>query len=368
MLDLDPGPGFVEQLQRVWEAGDAVFPLDRRLPKAEAERVIAVVSPTAVIGEDGERRSLEGGLPTQPGDAVVVATSGTTGMPKGVVHTHDSVLASAKATSEGIGADPSTDRWLACLPPAHIGGLAVITRALVTGTGLIVHSSFDPMAVDQAARDGATLVSLVTRALNQVDVNGFRKVLIGGAAQPPNRPEHVIATYGMTETGSGCVYEGWPLEGVEMRASAKAEIQLRGPMLLRCYRTADGEHSPVDNEGWFSTGDLGRVEDDGRLWVDGRAGEMIVTGGENVWPSRIERVIESHEAVAEVAVVGRPDPEWGSRVCAVIVAEAGRNPPSVEELREHVLAELPAWNAPKEVVVVEALPRTSLGKIRRSDL
>ena len=368
MLDLDAGPAFVDALQRVWEAGDAAFPLDRRLPRLEAERVIAVASPSSILGSDGERRSIVGGRMMQPGDAILVATSGTTGFPKAVIHTHDSILASANATSEGVGADPETDRWLACLPAAHIGGLAVITRALLTGTDLVAFPAFDAGAVDQAARDGATLVSLVTRALNQIEVDGFRKVLIGGAAPPPNRPEHVIATYGMTETGSGCVYEGWPLEGVEMRTTDSGQIQLRGPMLLRTYRTVDGEHCPLDADGWFSTGDIGRIEANGRLWVDGRAGEMIITGGENVWPSRIERVIQDHESVAEVAVIGRPDAEWGNRICAVIVVAADHRSPSLDELSEHVRAELPTWNAPKELLVVDALPRTALGKIRREAL
>ncbi|MCH9805472.1 AMP-binding protein, partial [bacterium] len=135
MLDMAAGPGFVHALEQIWDAGDAAFPLDQRLPRAEADRVIAVVQPTAVIGADGERTRLAG-KPLQSGDAVVVATSGTTGNPKAVIHTHTSVAASAHATSDGLGADPATDHWLACLPPAHIGGLAVIMRSLITGTEL----------------------------------------------------------------------------------------------------------------------------------------------------------------------------------------------------------------------------------------
>jgi len=169
MLDLPAGPGFVDALQQVWESGDAAFPLDQRLPRAEADRVIEVARPTAVIEADGERRSLDGGESMQPGDAILVTTSGTTGLPKGVIHTHDSVRASSIATSAGLDVDPATDHWLACLPPAHIGGLAVIMRALHLGTGLTVLERFEPALADEAARNGATLVSLVTRALNQVD-------------------------------------------------------------------------------------------------------------------------------------------------------------------------------------------------------
>lgn len=366
MLDLAAGAHFVDALQRVWDAGDAVFPLDQRLPKAEADRVIAVAQPTAVIGSDGQRCALDGGMPVEDGDAIVVATSGTTGHPKAVIHTHTSVLASAEATSDGLGVNPATDRWLACLPPAHIGGLAVITRSLLTGTDLVVHESFDAAAADQAARDGATLVSLVTRALNQVDISKFRKVLIGGAAPPPDLPDHVIATYGMTETGSGCVYGGYPLDGVELQAATTGEIEIRADLLLRAYRTIDGIVEPVRSDGWFASGDLGRVDPDGRLWIDGRAGDMIITGGENVWPHRIERVLEKHPAIVEAAVVGRPDPEWGHRVIAVIVAPDA--PPSLDEVREYVRTELPVWNAPKELVVVDELPKTALGKVRKTEL
>ena len=362
------GPGFVDALQRVWAAGDAVFPLDRRLPKAEAKRVQAVVRPTAVIEDDGARRSLDGGLALPDGDAIVVATSGTTGHPKAVIHTHKSVAASAHATSGGLDADPATDRWLGCLPPAHIGGLAVIMRALITGTDLVVLESFDPAAADQAAADGATLVSLVTRALNQVDVTGFRKILIGGAAPPPDLPEHVIATYGMTETGSGCVYGGYPLDGVELRAAANGEIEIRADLLLRAYRTVDGEIDPFTADDWFPTGDLGRLDPDGRLWIDGRAGDMIITGGENVWPHRTEQVLTQHSAIAEAAVVGQTDPEWGHRVVACVVAADGQTVPPLSEIRDLVQQGLPLWYAPKELVVLDELPKTALGKIRKPDL
>lgn len=367
MLDMAAGPGFVKALERTWAAGDAIFPLDQRLPKTEADRVIAVAQPTAVIGPDGERRTLADGLQVETGDAVVVTTSGTTGDPKAVIHTHTSVQASAHATSDGLGADPSTDKWLACLPPAHIGGLAVIMRSLITGTGLVVHESFDPAAADRAATDGASLVSLVTRALNQVDVFGFRKVLIGGAAPPPNLPEHVIATYGMTETGSGCVYGGYPLDGVELRAAPSGEIEIRADLLLRAYRTPDGEIDPFSPDGWFPTGDLGRIDPDGRLWIDGRAGDMIITGGENVWPHRIERLLEQHPSIAEVAVIGKPDPDWGQRVVAFIVP-AVDTAPGLDAVRDYVRADMAAWNAPKELVVLKALPKTALGKIRKSEL
>ena len=378
-LDLPGGPDFVDALQRVWDAGDAAFPIDRRLPTAEAARVMASIAPTAVIEADGERRSLEGGQPAAPGDAVVVATSGTTGFPKGVVHTHDSVRASADATSTALNVDPSTDTWLACLPLAHIGGLAVVMRSLVTDTPVVAHDGFDAARVMEAIESGVTLASLVTKALNEIDTTRFRTILIGGAAPPPERPSNVIATYGMTETGSGCVYDRYPLDGLEMQIASDDHIQLRGPMLLRAYRgNLDGagfvERDPRIDDGWFDTGDLGRWRDDGLIHVEGRAGDVIVTGGEKVWPSRVEPLLEAHPGIAELAVVGRPDPDWGHQVTVVAVAAADTTatgataPPSLDELRELVKADLPVWYAPRALEWVDALPRTALGKIRRHEL
>ncbi len=365
-LDLPGGPAFVDALQRVWAAGDAAIPLDPRLPDAERRRVLAAMRPGAIIGVDDERRRLENGQPIEPGDALVIATSGTTGHPKGVVLTHDAVEASARATSAVIDVDPSSDRWLACLPLAHVGGLSVVTRALHTGTGLEVHAGFDPAAVLDAAERGVTLVSLVTRALAQVPPERFRTVVIGGAAPPPDRPANVIATYGMTETGSGVVYDRTPIDGVEIRIDAESEIWLRGPMLLRAYR--DGTDPKID--GWFPTGDLGHWSpDDGRLVVEGRRGDVIVTGGEKVWPERAEVVIARQLGFREIALVGQPHPEWGHEVVALIAPDdTADQPPTLEQLREAVKAELPAWYAPRRIELVEALPRTALGKLRRREL
>ncbi len=363
LLDLPGGPGFVDALQRVWADGDAAFPLDRRLPSVERDRVIAALAPGAVIESDGRRRSHSGGRPVEPGDALVVATSGTTGLPKGVVLTHEALMASARATSAVIGVDPGTDRWLACLPLAHIGGLSVVTRSLLTGTPLEVHDGFDAGAVLAAAGRGATLVSLVTRALAQVPADRFRVVVIGGAAPPPDRPPNVVATYGMTETGSGVVYDRTPIDGVEIRIDGDGEIWLRGPMLFRAYR--DGTDPKVD--GWFPTGDLGEWRD-GRLWVEGRRGDVIVTGGEKVWPERAETVLTRRLGLADVAVVGRPHPEWGAEVVALVVPGADGALPSLEAVRDAVRSELPVWYAPRRIEPVDALPRTALGKLRRTAL
>ncbi|HVF73904.1 MAG TPA: AMP-binding protein [Acidimicrobiales bacterium] len=336
-LDATLAPDFVSALRRVWDAGDAALPVDPRLSRPAVEAVLA---------------SMRVGEAVEDGDALVVPTSGSTGEPKGVVLTHGAVAASATAASQRLGVDDS-DRWLACLPLAHIGGLSVVTRAMVTGTAL----TFD---VDDPA---ATLVSLVPTQVERMDVTRFRAVLVGGSADwRRDRPPNVLRTYGLTEAGSGVAYDGVPLDGVEVRVDDDGQVWLRGPMLLRCYR--DGA-DPKDGEGWFPTGDAGRFED-GRVHIEGRMGDVIVTGGEKVWPAPVEAVLRTHPQVADVAVVGRPDDEWGRRVVAVVVP-AGE-PPSLDSLRGWVKERLPAWCAPREVEVVDALPRTAIGKVRRAEL
>lgn len=364
-LALPGGPGYVEAIKRVWDAGDAVAPLDPRLPAAEAAVVMGALAPAAVIEADGERRSLEGGQPVETGDALVIATSGTTGRPKAVIHTHDGIQASSEATSRALGVDPAGDRWLACLPLAHIGGLAVVLRSILTGTPVEVHDRFDPAATVAATERGATLVSLVTRALNQVPADAFRTILIGGAAPPADRPANVVATYGSTETGSGVLYDRRPLDGVEIDLAAGGEIRLRGPMLFRAYRH---DPDPFDAGGWFRTGDIGRWGDDGLLLVDGRRGDVIVTGGEKVWPARIEAFLTERADVAEAALVGRPDPDWGHRVVAVVVAGDPANPPTLDGLRQAVKDRFGSWSAPRELELRASLPRTALGKIQRDRL
>jgi o-succinylbenzoate---CoA ligase len=332
----EAGPSFVDALVDAWDRGDAVLPLDPRLPSPAAEALTQALR----TGED-----------VDDGDAVVVATSGTTGEPKGVVLTHGALQAAAEVTSARLEADPQQDTWLACLPLAHIGGLSVVVRSLLTGTPL----TFDPDAP-------ATLVSLVPTLLQRMDVARFRTVLLGGAAPPDEPPLNCIVTYGMTETGAGVVYDGRPLAGVDVRC-IDGELHVRGPMLFRCYR--DGV-DPKDVEGWFATGDAGSIDADGTVHVVGRMGDVIVTGGEKVWPDAVERVLRRMPGIAEVAVAGRTDPEWGSRVVAWIVPSG--NPPSLDEVRRAIKEELPAYCAPKEVVLVDALPRTAVGKVRRSML
>lgn len=361
-LDLPGGPEFVHALTGAWDAGDAVAPLDRRLAPPARRRLLKALQPGWLIDESGRHRLA--GEEVWDGDALVVATSGSTGEPRGVVLTHDAVRASATATSFRLGVDPSRHRWLACLPLSHIGGLSVVTRAVLTGSALAVHDGFDAERV-LAASGPDVFVSLVPTALARVGADRFAKVLIGGSSPPEQLPLNVVATYGLTETGSGVVYDGLPLDGVEVSLSTASEVRLRGPMLLRCYR--DGT-VPLDVDGWFATGDAGHFDTEGRLHVEGRLSDMIVTGGENIWPAAIEAVLSQHKGVAEVAVSSRPDPEWGERVVACVVPTDPGEPPLLAELRALVGDQLARFAAPKEIVLLDALPKTSIGKLRREEL
>jgi o-succinylbenzoate---CoA ligase len=389
-LDLPGGAGFVDTLRAVWDTGDAAAPLDPRLPRAARDALLAALRPSRVVASDGEHHFLPGGLPVEEGDALVVATSGSSGQPKGVVLTHDALRASALATSDRLGVDPARHTWLACLPLAHVGGLSVVTRALLTGTPLTVLPGFDADVVEALGRaEKATHTSLVPAALRRLDPALFTKILLGGSRPPGELPANVVVTYGMTETGSGVVYDGVPLDDVEVAiahfedtddnagrgatadrsgTADSGEILLRAPMLLRGYR--DGSTGrvlgPDGTKTWFATGDAGSLNADGTLSVTGRIAEMITTGGEKVWPDEVERVLSTHSDVAEVAVWKRPDPEWGERVVAWVVPTDVR--PKAEELKELVAGTIAPWAAPKEIVFTAELPRTESGKLKRREL
>ncbi|HSH59452.1 MAG TPA: fatty acid--CoA ligase family protein, partial [Acidimicrobiales bacterium] len=281
---------------------------------------------------------------------------------KAAVLTHEALRAAALAVSRRMEVEPRRDRWLACLPVAHIGGMAVVVRALVTGTPLDLHAAFDPDAVN---RSGATLTSLVPTMLDRgVRPELFRMVLVGGDADRRERGPSVVHTYGMTETVGGIVHRGRPLDGVEVRTDDDGEIHVRGPMLLRCYRHGT---DPKDGGGWLATGDLGAMVD-GELEVHGRMTDVIITGGEKVQPFRVEQALRHHPDVKGVAVAGEPDAEWGQRVVAWVVPRRPGAPPTLESLRDMAKEALPAYCAPKDMVLVAELPKTALGKTRRAAL
>ena len=388
-LDLPGGIGFVDALRAVWDTGDAAAPLDPRLPPAARRELLETLRPTRIVSSDGAQRALPDGIPVEDGDALVVATSGTSGEPKGVVLTHAAVAASASATSSRLGIDPTRHAWLACLPLAHIGGLAVVTRSIVTDTPLVVLPGFEAEAVEELGRAGkVSHVSLVATALQRLDPVGLH-------LRPPRRQPDARRSAGQrggdlrpdgngfggrlrrlaTRRGGDRVPLATP--GRERRGrgpsgrladGTEGEILIRAPMLFRCYRDGDDGRvtGPDGARDWFATGDAGRLDADGKLEVSGRMADVIVTGAEKVWPDSVERILLTHPGVAEVAVWKRPDPEWGELVVAWVV-------PSATALRStssggSVAEGLAPWAAPKELVLVDDLPRTAAGKVRRREL
>ncbi len=365
-IDLPNGAAFVDALQRIWDRRDAAFPIDQRLPGPARDSLLAELTPAGVIDASGEHQ-LGDSDPVEHGDAVVLATSGSSGAPKGVILTHEAIAYSARITNQRLGVDPATDKWYACLPFAHVGGLSVVLRSLFGGVAFTPTADIDQSSLRVAAETGHTMISLVPAALDRIDPIAWRTVLLGGSAMPATLPPNAVRTYGMTETGSGVVYDGLPLDSVSVRV-VDGEIQLRTPTLARGYRSATGVTGlPMSGDGWFRTADAGELDHNGMLTVTGRVGDMIVTGGEKVWPEPVERALQSFPAVGDVAVCGVPDPSWGHAVVAVIVPGTSFVP-DLESLRRWVKQRLPAYCAPKHVVVVQAIPRTALGKVRRREV
>lgn len=404
-LDISGGPTFLKALQQCFEAGDAVLPLDQRLSPNAKKLVTDAMRPWAVWQSDEQpsggasglilQHKLANSVPVEEGDALVVTTSGSTGAPKGVVLTRSAIEASAFATSKRLEVDASRDRWLCCLPLAHVGGLSILLRSIFTNTEVEIIAKFDRDIVLAAARErGATLISVVPTTLRRLagphplsaigsdETRAFRKIILGGSVPPPELPDNVVYTYGMTETGSGVAYDGFGLDTMEIAIAGPpgqaGQIMLRGPMLFRNYRGNDIANqdrsrticteSPFSPDGWFATGDWGELSENGKLTVYGRIVDVITTGGEQVWPIAVEAVISRHEAINEVAVVGHNDQEWGERVVAYLVLNPGWPAPTLEQLKEIISSEIAPWAAPKELFIIDSLPKTAIGKVIRKAL
>ncbi|MGQ0669163.1 MAG: class I adenylate-forming enzyme family protein [Actinomycetota bacterium] len=370
---LPPGPAWPGIVKEVWDAGAALFPIDHRLTPRGTEELIARSRPTLVIDAGGRTRI--DGIPVRPDTASLIATSGTGGEPKLVELSRAAVEAAVEGSTRKLRADPG-EPWLSCLPLAHIGGLLVVLRSVLTGAPVVIRERFDPAAVSDERDVAYTSVvpTMLARLLEAgIDLTPFQAILVGGAQLPAElraRAERagarIVETYGLTESCGGVIYDGRPFGGTRVRIGEDEEIELLGPTLMSGYRddlgTTDAAFMP---DGWLRTGDAGSVAADGHLLVDGRLDDLIITGGEKVWPEEVEAALRGHPAVAHVAVAGRADPEWGTRVVAFVVPSDPHSPPTLDEVRTRAAESLPRYKAPRELVLVERLPRTASGKLRR---
>jgi o-succinylbenzoate---CoA ligase len=317
--------------------------------------------------------------------ALVVTTSGTTGTPKGALLTAAALTASATATHERLG---GPGRWLLALPPYHIAGVQVLVRSLLADSvpvELDVSSGFDvgrlPSAVDELG-SGRRYTSLVAAQLAKALTDpaataalaGLDAVLIGGGPAPQPVLEaaaragiRVVRTYGMSEAAGGCVYDGVPLDGVDVRIDDGGRIAIGGVTLAKGYRNPP-DPDPFAEPGWFHTDDFGAVDDSGVLSVLGRVDDAISTGGLTVLPQPVEVALRTHPAVADCAVFGVSDERLGQRVVAAVVVTDGCTPPTLDTLRAHVTRTLAHTAAPRELHIVDSLPMRGIGKVDRSAL
>ena len=394
-----PGPDAVVTLFALWKAACVAVPLHERLAPPEVDHACRAVNSTLHI----DNRALHFDRDKQPSAPIprrtppivaFILTSGSSGPPRALGFTRDAFAASASAVASRLELGPG-DRWGLCLSPGHIGGLSLIVRAVMTGASVRLWPSFDAGAVARSILSGdVTHLAIVPTMLRRIlarlrgrPVPGsLRCVLVGGAAAPRalldeawNAGLPVATTWGMTETASQIATAppalarrhpgtaGPPLRGVEVRPGPGGALRVRGPTLASVVIPAPGAPPgplPTDPCGWFSTRDLGRVDEDGLVWIEGRAGAIIVSGGLNVGPGEVERVIETLPGVREAVVLGLPDDEWGEVVAAVVEADPATV--AAADVDRHCRERLARGRRPTRVLVVDALPRTWTGKVIRS--
>jgi len=412
-LALPAGVEFAVALHACLLLGAPVVPVDLRLSAAERGQVTASTRLTIEAegltpwgrlttherpgcrshqGASGSAAAPEvGSVHDLDAVAAVIHTSGTTGTAKAVELTFGNWLWSALGSATALGLDPR-ERWLCTLPLAHVGGLSILVRSAIYATTAVVHERFDTEAVLGALGEGGiTVASLVATTLGRLldagvrDPGSLRCALVGGGPVAPALLERareagvvVCQTYGLTEACSQVTTAppsapggpagsragadpgaGPPLFCTRVGIAPDGEILVRGPTV------GPGTLAP---DGWLHTGDLGEIDGGGCLHVTGRREDTIVSGGENVSPREVEEVLEEHHAVAEAAVVGRADPEWGEAVTAIVVLRHGaRLEP--EELRRLAAARLAPFKVPKAFVFTDGpLPRTPSGKLLRREL
>ncbi|TMA29898.1 MAG: 2-succinylbenzoate--CoA ligase [Deltaproteobacteria bacterium] len=315
-------------------------------------------------------------IPPSGEAATILFTSGTTGAAKAVFLSRENHLASARAAVEVLGIDRRS-KFICCLPLFHVGGLAIVFRCDLAGAELLLHERFDAHAVARDLLSGATHVSLVASTLARLlEVcerfpSTVRAALVGGGPVPAPLFDKacraglpILQTYGLTETASMATCErepdgttaGPPMPGMELRI-VEGEIEVRGPAVMRGYLGQE----PV--RGWFKTGDLGELDARGRLIVHARRSDLIISGGENVYPAEVEAALLSHPRVREAAVLPAPDERWGQIGVAYVATDAAES-----ELRAFLGERIARYKVPARFVMVPELPRTAAGKIDRVTL
>jgi o-succinylbenzoate---CoA ligase len=333
---------------------------------------------------DALRAGLRVGEAIDDDIALVAVTSGTTGVPKGALLTAAALTASATATHDRLGGPGS---WLLALPPHHIAGIQVLVRSVLAGSVPIemdVSAGFDVAELPGAIRalgPGRRYTSLVAAQLAKAlgdpaaaaALAGLDAVLLGGGPAPQPVLDGaaaagitVVRTYGMSETAGGCVYDGVPLDGVRLR-TVDGRIVIGGVTLAKGYRNPV-DPDPFAEPGWFWTDDLGAVSDVGVLTVVGRADDAISTGGLTVLPQLVEAALCGHPDVRDCAVFGVTDDRLGQRVVAAIVVRDGSVAPSLDALCAQVTRTMDATAAPRELHIVDAVPRRGIGKVDRPAL
>ena len=385
-LTMSPSREQVVLIHALMKLGAVVLPISPALSEGERRTVLDGENPAIELSDAGHLTQTEADLPLlgeHDMDDIHcrILTSGSTGAPHTVDLTYGNHLWSAVGSAFNIGVEPE-DRWLCCLPLSHIAGLSIVMRSVIYGTTAVLHDNFDVDRVTAALREeGITVVSLVSTMLVRLldtgaDLSGPRAILVGGGPVPAEvleealgRGATVVQTYGLTESCSQATTLA-PAEAGRKVGSAGR------PLLTTHLRISDGEiliQGPTvapgcaDADGWLHTGDLGRIDEEGFLYVTDRIDDLIITGGENVIPAEVEQVLMRHPEVVDAAVVGRDDPEWQQTVTAVVVLRSG-SATGADDLRRHCGESLAPFKVPKRIELASALPRTPSGKLMRRAL